>query len=114
VLAPPAMRIGVRYFIFGKKGVLLLQHADDARVRLVHVHAGELTRLFREPRLVVHGSIHVQTVFNADLVVLLSVARCGVHRAGAGLEGNVFSENYPGVPIDERMARLQSFKASRP
>ncbi len=72
--------------------------------------ARELSRLLREPSLVIDRRINIQAVFQSDFVVFLAVARSSVHNAGSRLQGHVIAQDDEGVPFDERVVRLEPFE----
>ena len=58
----------------------------------------------REVAVLVDRGVDVEAVLQADLVVLLAVARGGVDAAGAGVEGDEGRQDEDGLAVDEGMA----------
>jgi hypothetical protein len=88
-----------------EQGALALEERDDLGIGVEHRLAGELRNLFGETSPVINRSVRRQAVARADDVVVMSVARRGVHRARAGIERHVIADDDERVAIDPRMPR---------
>src|SRR3990172_7226908 len=108
-LAPPAVRIGVGYLLFGHERALCLQKLDDRLVRLEDMLAGELSRLIGKPSFIINRRVDVEAVAEAGLVILLTVARRRVHRARACVKGHMLSQDRKGVAVNEWVPRFEAF-----
>ncbi len=65
---------------------------NNALVGVEHRLAGKELDIFQEAAPVVHRVVDVETIAEADLIVVLTVAGRRVHAAGARLQGDMFAE----------------------
>ena len=92
------------YFLPGEEGAFFLEELDDGLVGPEDELAGELGDLGGEPAGLVHRGVDIEAVLQAQLVVVLAVARGRMHAARARLEGYVPSGQQGRVPLDEGVA----------
>ena len=103
LLAAPAVRVGVGHALprLVEQGAVLGHSLDDVGVGFEHMAALILGHVGGEAALVVQGGVDVEAVLLAGAVVLLAVARGGVHAAGARLQGDVVGEHEQRLAVDE-------------
>ncbi len=104
------MRIAVLVLLVMHEPAVRLHLFEDERARFVQLHAADERRIRQEAPVVPDRIRDRQVVELADREVLETVARRGVHGAGAGFERDVLAENDRHLPILERMLQLQAFE----
>ncbi len=97
------MRVAVLEFLGVHQRAALAQHVDDVIVRGEHVLAGEQLGIRQEAAVVADRVVDLEAVLDAGVEVVLAVAGRGVHRAGAGIEGDVIAEHHDRLAVVEWM-----------
>ena len=113
LFAAPAVGVAVGHGATAQQGAGL---ADLVVHRVVGVEdepTGEEGHVPSEAAVVVHRSVDVESVAQADLVVLLAVARGRVHTARALLQSDVVPEEQHRVAVDERVPARQALELLR-
>ncbi len=88
------MGVAVRNALLGDERSLLAQPLDNDGIRLVGIEPSELARLVGKTPVVVDGHEQRDVELDGYEVVVLAVARCGMDRAGAGVERHVVAVDH--------------------
>ncbi len=117
------MRVAVRVLFLLQEGAAGAEQLQHCLIRgrhasgLEHRHANEFLRhpvVGHVAPLVVQRAVDLQPVFLSGLVIFQTVARRGVHAAGAAFGGHVVREHDRARPVDERMPRLDLLEFAAP
>ena len=79
-------------------------------IGLEHVFAREQFRIFPETAVIGHRVGNGQAVLHTHVVIVHAVARSGMHRAGAGLQGDVVAHHDRHPVIVERVLQLHALE----
>ncbi len=107
-LVTPAARIAVLHFFNVQQRAVVTQHVDDDVVGFEDVDAVQGRVRPGQVRAVRANRVSdLQTVFQADSVVVRAVATGGMHRTGTCFQGDVFAQNRWHIEIEKRMLKAQ-------
>ena len=107
IVAPPAVRIAVRKFLFAEQRAAIAQQRHDDGIRLKHGLAFVFRQAFEIAAVSIDRRVRLNAIFLPGLKVLHAVARRGVHDAGALIERHVIGQNRWDSQIQKRMPEFQ-------
>ena len=99
------------HFFNVQQRAFFTQQFNNQVVRFEDVNAVQPRISSRQIRAVRANRVSdFQTVFLADGVVVRTVAACGMHRAGAGIQGHVIAQNGWHVEAHKRMSKAHQLQ----
>ena len=108
--AAPAMRIRMGDLALGQQIAGFLQFFNHCRIGFKHVKPGKILHGREKTPFVVQRRIGLQTIFQANFIVLAAMSRRGMHTARAGFQGDMIAENDERGTVIERMARFKTLQ----
>jgi hypothetical protein len=89
---------------------LLFKERSDLSQLSVHGIIGIKNKLSRKEKdilgktaIVIDRTVDFQAILHSTLIVLLTVAGCGVDTSGSGIQGHIGSEDDERIPVEEGM-----------
>lgn len=107
---PPAMRVTVADLLHVQQRPALLEYLNDMVVGLEHELAREELRTRQEAAVIADRVVHLQAVVLTDLEILLTMSRCGMYRAGTGLQRHMLANDDRDHALIKGMMKLQTFQ----